>query len=51
MPSAQDIRTVGGLYRGIRHGFDVLAHHLGETPLFCGDPAARSARRRCRCPD
>ncbi len=41
MPSAQDYLTVGGLYRGIRHGLEVLAHHLGETTLFCGDPAAQ----------
>ncbi len=41
MPSAQDFETVGGLYRGIRHGFDVLAHHLGEDALFCGDTASQ----------
>ncbi len=41
MPSAQDYLTVGGLYRGIRHGMTVLAHHLGEAELFCGDPAAQ----------
>ena len=39
MPSAQDYLTVGGLYRGIRHGMTVLAHHIGEAALFCGDPA------------
>ncbi len=36
MPHAQDYATVGHLYRGIRHGFDVLAHHIGEQALFCG---------------
>jgi len=36
MPHAQDYATVGHLYRGIRHGFDVLAHHIGEAALFCG---------------
>ncbi len=41
MPSAQDYGTVGHLYRGIRHGIDVLAHHIGEAALFCGDPASQ----------
>ena len=41
MPSAQDYGTVGHLYRGIRHGLGVLAHHIGETALFCGDPASQ----------
>ncbi len=41
MPSAQDYGTVGHLYRGIRHGCDVLAHHIGEAALFCGDPASQ----------
>ncbi len=41
MPSAQDYGTVGHLYRGIRHGFVVLAHHIGEEALFCGDVAAQ----------
>lgn len=41
MPHAQDYLTVGHLYRGIRHGFEVLAHHIGEKALFCGDPAAQ----------
>jgi CDGSH-type Zn-finger protein/uncharacterized Fe-S cluster protein YjdI len=41
MPSAQDYGTVGHLYRGIRHGLTVLAHHIGEEALFCGDPAAQ----------
>ena len=40
MPSAQDYGTVGHLYRGIRHGLAVLAHHIGEAALFCGDPAS-----------
>jgi CDGSH-type Zn-finger protein/uncharacterized Fe-S cluster protein YjdI len=41
MPNAQDYETVGHLYRGIRHGFDVLAHHTSEASLFCGDPASQ----------
>ena len=41
MPHAQDYNTVGHLYRGIRHGFEVLAHHLGEGALFCGDTASQ----------
>ncbi|HVY21394.1 MAG TPA: ferritin-like domain-containing protein [Bauldia sp.] len=41
MPHAQDYNTVGHLYRGIRHGFDVLAHHIGEAALFCGDVAGQ----------
>jgi len=41
MPTAQDYGTVGHLYRGIRHGLEVLAHHLGEAALFCGDPASQ----------
>ena len=41
MPSAQDYGTVGHLYRGIRHGLAVLAHHIGEAALFCGDPASQ----------
>ena len=41
MPHAQDYLTVGHLYRGIRHGFEVLSHHMGEKALFCGDPAAQ----------
>ncbi len=41
MPHAQDYQTVGHLYRGIRHGFEVLSHHIGEKVLFCGDPATQ----------
>jgi CDGSH-type Zn-finger protein/uncharacterized Fe-S cluster protein YjdI len=41
MPSAQDYGTVGHLYRGVRHGFTRLKHHLGEKELFCGDPASQ----------
>jgi CDGSH-type Zn-finger protein/uncharacterized Fe-S cluster protein YjdI len=41
MANAQDYNTVGHLYRGIRHGFEVLGHHMGEAALFCGDPAAQ----------
>ena len=36
MPSAQDYATIGHLYRGIYHGFEVLARKLGEENLFCG---------------
>ena len=41
MPSAQDYRTQGHLYRAIRHGLGVLAHHLGEKALFIGDPISQ----------
>ncbi len=41
MPSAQDYGTVGHLYRGIRHGFVVLSHHLGERTLFCSDTSSQ----------
>src|SRR5664279_2768217 len=41
MPSAQDYTTVGHLYRGIRHGFEVLARQVGEEALFCGHPASQ----------
>lgn len=37
MPSAQDYSTIGHLYRGLRHGFEVLATRHGERELFCGD--------------
>ncbi len=41
MPHAQDYGTVGHLYRGIRHGLSVLAHHIGEERLFCGAPQSQ----------
>jgi CDGSH-type Zn-finger protein/uncharacterized Fe-S cluster protein YjdI len=41
MPHAQDYNTVGHLYRGIRHGLEVLSRHLGEATLFCGDVAGQ----------
>ncbi|MHA1552974.1 MAG: ferritin-like domain-containing protein, partial [Alphaproteobacteria bacterium] len=41
MASAQDYETIGHLYRGIRHGLEVLSHHLGEEALFCGDVASQ----------
>jgi CDGSH-type Zn-finger protein/uncharacterized Fe-S cluster protein YjdI len=41
MPSAQDYSTVGHLYRGIRHGFVALSHHIGEKALFVGDAASQ----------
>jgi len=39
MPTAQDYATIGHLYRGIYHGFEVLARRHGEENLFCGDVA------------
>jgi CDGSH-type Zn-finger protein/uncharacterized Fe-S cluster protein YjdI len=51
MPSAQDYLTVGGLYRGIRHGMMVLAHHLGESELFCGDPASQIGPAEASLPE
>lgn len=41
MPSAQDYLTIGHLYRGIMHGFEVLTDKLGEDVLFCGDVASQ----------
>lgn len=41
MPSAQDYRTIGHLYRGIMHGFEVLSMKLGEESLFCGSASAQ----------
>lgn len=35
-PAAQDYDTIGHLYRGIYHGFDVLARRYGEANLFAG---------------
>jgi len=37
MPGAQDFNTIGHLYRGIYHGFEVLTRRYGETALFSGD--------------
>ncbi|MBD3677133.1 MAG: CDGSH iron-sulfur domain-containing protein [Rhodobacteraceae bacterium] len=37
MANAQDYATIGHLYRGIFHGFEVLSRKLGEDVLFCGD--------------
>ncbi|MCB1476082.1 MAG: CDGSH iron-sulfur domain-containing protein [Rhodobiaceae bacterium] len=37
MPRAQEYRTIGHLYRGIYHAFEVLSEKLGEANLFCGD--------------
>lgn len=39
MPAAQDYATIGHLYRGIYHGFEVLARRYGEANLFAGDVA------------
>ncbi len=36
MPSSQDYSTIGHLYRGIFHGFEVLTRRYGEKDLFCG---------------
>ncbi|HSG37146.1 MAG TPA: ferritin-like domain-containing protein [Paracoccaceae bacterium] len=36
MPSSQDYSTIGHLYRGIFHGFEVLTRRYGEKNLFCG---------------
>lgn len=41
MPGAEDYLTIGHLYRGIRHGFDVLSRKLGQANLFCGSPSAQ----------
>ncbi|MBC8073012.1 MAG: ferritin-like protein, partial [Deltaproteobacteria bacterium] len=50
VPSAQDYRTVGHLYRGIRAGIDALAESLGEEMLFCGDPQLQAGERRIVMP-
>ncbi|MCW2801085.1 MAG: hypothetical protein JWQ70_2557 [Aeromicrobium sp.] len=50
MPGAQDYQTVGHLYRGIRHGFDVLAGAHGESVLFCGDPGAQIGQAEASLP-
>lgn len=39
MPVTQDYNTIGHLYRGIYHGFEVLCRRYGEANLFCGDAA------------
>lgn len=39
MPASQDYETIGHLYRGIYHGFEVLARRYGEANLFSGDVA------------
>lgn len=36
-PTAQDYGTIGHLYRGIYHGFEVLNRRYGEAALFSGD--------------
>lgn len=38
VPTAQDYKTVGHLYRGIRAGLGALSRKLGESALFLGDP-------------
>ena len=50
MPSAQDYQTVGHFYRGIRHGFDVLAEQIGEQALFVGDPVLQVSREMANLP-
>ena len=39
MPSAQDYRTVGHLYRSVEAALRQLSAEMGEAALFCGDPA------------
>jgi len=39
MPSAQDYRTVGHLYRSVEAALRELSASLGEAELFCGEPA------------
>ena len=41
MPTAQDYRTVGYLYRSLRDGVQALAKQIGEEALFIGDPSAQ----------
>ncbi len=36
-PSAQDYASIGHLYRGIYHGFEVLSRRYGEGNLISGD--------------
>lgn len=36
MPAGQDYDTIGHLYRGIYHGFEVLTRRYGEENLFSG---------------
>ncbi|MCW2750938.1 MAG: hypothetical protein JWR83_2048, partial [Aeromicrobium sp.] len=50
MPGAQDYQTVGHLYRGIRHGFEVLAQTHGEDLFFCGDPHAQIGQAEASLP-
>jgi CDGSH-type Zn-finger protein/uncharacterized Fe-S cluster protein YjdI len=38
MPSAQDYRTVGHLYRSVEDALKQLSAEMGEDALFCGDP-------------
>ncbi len=38
MPSAQDYRTVGHLYRSVEDALKQLSVEMGEDALFCGDP-------------
>lgn len=38
-PSAQDFPTVGHLYKAVERGLIGLSETLGESVLFCGDPA------------
>jgi CDGSH-type Zn-finger protein/uncharacterized Fe-S cluster protein YjdI len=41
MPGAQDYKTVGHLYRAIREGLERLSRTIGESALFCGEPAGQ----------
>jgi hypothetical protein len=40
-PTAEDYDTISHLYRGIEHGFQFLAEHIGEDRLFLGHPRAQ----------
>jgi len=41
MPSAQDYRTVGHLYRALEEGLRGMVQRYGEEPTFIGDPTAQ----------
>lgn len=44
MPSAQDYRTVGHLYRALKQGVGGLVQRYGERGTFIGDPSAQIGR-------
>lgn len=41
MPSAQDYRTVGRLYRALKQGLEAMVQRCGEPGTFIGDPSAQ----------